>query len=166
MQHRGFVQGFVVCYVNLVDRKTFRESFQAYNLRLNAYLKAHPEASSESLNILLPRLAAPPYAHPVHKSLPGNESPEEVNQKWGAHEDGDDWRGGSSWNLGFIQGFLNCYSNDTKQAYGNFSKSDEWYVSAISEWYGTKEGDPEIINLKRENEKIPEVLFRFRDKSQ
>ena len=37
-------------------------------------------------------------------------------------------------------------------------------MKVISRWYGTKEGDPDALDMSRAQEKIPEVLFRFRDK--
>jgi len=164
-QRRGFVHGFLLCYSELVDRQLFEESYSAYSSRLTEYLKAHPEASSESADVLLQRMAAPPYARPVHKPAgQGNETPEQLNVKWGPYENGDGWRAGAPWNLGYIQGFLECYSKHTKSEHGTFSKPAEWYVKVISRWYGTKEGDPDALDMSRAQEKIPEVLFRFRDK--
>lgn len=165
MQRKGFVHGFSLCYVHLLRCAIVSQSYEAYDSRLAEYLKTHPEELSTPLNLLLPKLAMPPYARPGHSAGAGNETPAELREKWGAHEDGDDWRGGGPWNLGYIQGFLECYSKDTSHQYGTFSKSAAWYVSEISDWYGTKEGDPGVINPAREKEKIPEVLFRFHDKS-
>ena len=37
-------------------------------------------------------------------------------------------------------------------------------MNAIAGWYGTTATDPEEINVSRDDENIPEVLFRFHDK--
>jgi hypothetical protein len=163
-QRDGFVYGFVVCYSNLVDRKLFQESYRAYATRLNGYLQAHPESLAEPVESTLRRVASPPFAKPVQRASVPNETPKESAAKWGANNDGDEWRGATSWNLGYVQGFLQCYSRHTKSEYGTFSKAPEWYANAIANWYGVKADDPEEINVSRRNEKIPEVLFRFRDK--
>ena len=162
-QRDGFVYGFVVCYSNLVDHKLFQESYRTYTTRLNGYLRAHPESLAEPVENTLRSMASPPFAKPVHRPAP-NETPKEYTVKWGANNDGDEWRGATSWNLGYVEGFLECYSRDTKSEYGTFSKPPEWYANAIANCYGVKADDPAKINPSRENEKIPEVLFRFRDK--
>jgi hypothetical protein len=162
-QRGGFQQGFVVCYSHFVNRKLFYESGRAYNMRLTEYLQGHPESLSEPVEATLLKIASPPYAKSIHR-LPPNETPTELAAKWGAHNDGDEWRGADPWWLGYIQGFLECYSRHGKSKYGTFSKSPEWYVDAISNWYGTRADDEGAINESRAQEKIPEVLFRFRDK--
>jgi hypothetical protein len=159
----GFVHGFLVCYPELVERKVFQESFAAYRTRLLAYLQANPASLSESVGDLLLKMARPPYAKPVHRPAVPNESAEELAEKWGPHNDGDEWRGPGSWHLGYIEGFLDCYSSRTKQEYGTFSKPPQWYVDAIAKWYGTKPGDSDALDLSHARDKIPEVLFRFRD---
>lgn len=162
-QQDGFVHGFVVCYSNLVDPKLFQESYRTYTTRLNGYLQAHPESQPEPAEATLRNIAGRPFAKPVHRPAP-NETPKEYTAKWGANNDGDEWRGATSWNLGYVEGFLECYSRHTKSEYGTFSKPPEWYANAIANWYGVRADDPAEINASRENDKIPEVLFRFRDK--
>jgi hypothetical protein len=163
-QRKGFVHGFVLCYSQLADHQLFQESYAAYSTRLQEYLREHAQQSSESMNVLLLRMAAPPYARPVRRTRSeGNDTPKQLDAKWGAHEDADDWRAGRDWDLGYIQGFLECYAKDTKSKYGTFSRPADWYVKAISDWYGIKDDDPDSIDAKREKDKIPEVLFHFRD---
>ena len=159
----GFVDGFVVCYYNLVDSKVFKESSLAYSIRTTNYIKDNPESLTKSSGALLLEMAKPPYAKPVHRPAVPNEAPNEIKAKWGANNDGFEWRGPDSWNLGYVEGFLDCYSNYTKHHYGTLSKSPQWYVDAIANWYGTKPGDPDALNLSREKDKIPDVLFKFRD---
>jgi hypothetical protein len=110
-------------------------------------------------------MAAPPYAQTVQEISGGDATPEQLCHKWGPYEDGMDWRGWGHWSLAYIQGFLECYSKHTKREHGTFSKPAEWYVKAITDWYGLEEGHPEVINVSRRYDKIPEVLFRFRDGS-
>ncbi len=161
-QRVGYVRGFSNCYVELVDRAAFDSgSLRLYSASLTKYLQDHPESRSESaesilikVNTLLPKKKK--------SSAPPNETPEELAAKWGAHNDGDDWRGPDTFQLGYVQGFLECYSKRTQQKYGRFSKTPKWYVDAIANWYGTGP-DPEQLNPDRENEKVPEVLFRFHD---
>jgi hypothetical protein len=160
-QRLGFVDGFEICYVYLVDSNTHLNKPFTLRLALTKYLQDHPESGPQQVESTLLKVNTQlpvkrPSTHP-------NETPEERAAKWGAHNDGFDWRGPDTFNLGYIQGFLECYSKHTKQEYGTFSKLPEWYVKAIADWYGTGP-DPGQINLRREKEKIPEVLFRFRDK--
>ena len=164
-QRLGFEHGFILCYSQLVDRSLFRGSYSAFSVRLVKYLRAHPEALSESVDALMLSVAALPHSDAVQRTSEGDATTQQLNVKWGPYEDGDEWRAGGPWNLGYIQGFLECYKSHTKSEYGTFSKSPEWYVRAISDWYGVREGNPDVINTSRQDTKIPEVLFRFRDGS-
>lgn len=157
----GFVHGFEICYARLVDRNTPLNKPFTLRLALTKYLQDHPKSQSQPLESTLLKVNM---QLPVRRSsLPPNETPEEIAAKWGANNDGFEWRGPDTFHLGYVQGFLECYSKHTKQEYGTFSKSAEWYVRAIVDWYGTG-SDPDQLNLSREKEQIPEVLFRFRDK--
>jgi hypothetical protein len=160
-QRVGYVRGFSICYLELVDRTAFDGgSLRLYSTSLTTDLQNHPESRSESaesillkVNKLLPRQKS---------SSPPNETPEELAAKWGANNDGDDWRGPDMFQLGYVQGFLDCYSKHTRLEYGTFSRTPKWYVDAIANWYGTGP-DPEQLNPSREKTRIPEVLFRFHD---
>jgi hypothetical protein len=159
-QRRQFSEGYMNCYAELPKRDIqFDESSYTYEARLTDYLKGHSESLSEPVEGLLWKMARPPYAQPV-KNVPAAEK---WNEKWG-YADGDYWRQSrDEGRLGFIQGFLECYSNHSTAAQGTFSKSREWYVGAVSRWYGVKSNDPGEINPRRKTIKIPAVLFRFRD---
>lgn len=158
----GFVKGFVICYLNLVDQTPFRGfSFDTLSTSLTKYLQEHPESQSlpaESsllkVSMLLPKRKS--FAKP-------DETASEMAAKRGTNNDGDEWRGVDTFQLGYIEGFLQCYSRHTKQEYGTFSKPPDWYVNAIADWYGTGP-EPEESNPSRASEKIPELLFRLRDK--
>ncbi len=160
-QRVGYVRGFSTCYVNLLDRSAFQGgSLHAYSILVTNYLQDHPQSLSETAERILLKVNT---VMPKRKSLVRpNETPEEIATKWGAHNDGDEWRGSDIFQLGYIQGFLECYSKQTQQEYGTFSRDPQWYVDAIAHWYGTGP-DPEQKNVSREEEEIPEVLFRFHD---
>ena len=77
--------------------------------------------------------------------------------------DGDYWRQSSAEHrLGFVSGYLECYKKLSSPK-AKFSSSPADYVGRISRWYGTKEDDPAEIDMKRVNQKIADVLYRFRD---
>ena len=63
-----------------------------------------------------------------------------------------------------VEGFLECQRKNTKSA-ANFSRSDDWYVTQISHWYGVKEDDPGKIIPKRGGKKIADVLYLYKDKA-
>lgn len=157
--------GFVVCYSNLVDRKPFQEPYRSYSTRLTGYLQTNPDSIPESVDVMLLKIANPPFAKTVHRPPTPNESAQASAAKWGVNNDGDEWRGTSSFQLGYVQGFLECYSKHTKHTDGIFSRPPEWYVKAIAEWYGTGI-NPEKINATRQHDKIPDVLFRFPDENE
>ena len=160
-QRQGFLQGYAACYIYDTDGKLeFEESRYTYEPRITGYLQSNSDEQSKSIEEMFWKMAQPPYAQPVHKS-PGPA--EEVKGKYG-YVDGDYWRQAEvPHRLGFIQGFLYCYSKHAKVRRGTFSKPVSWYVEAISKWFGVKSDDPAEINLARFNVKIPDVLFRFRD---
>jgi len=79
-QRMNFVYGYVTCAIGLAKLDVqFDEPYLAYADRLTAYLKEHPEASKESAEKLLWKIASPPYSRPV-KHTAG----EEKVGKWGA----------------------------------------------------------------------------------
>jgi len=168
-QRMLFIDGFRACYFHLVDRHTHlydEDPRLAYVPRLNAYLHDHPEATTESVESLLWKISGPPYARTVHHPAKGNESGDEVQQKWGPYDDGEEWRGLSDTDrLGTIQGFLECYDKHTNHEHGTFSRPREWYVKKISGWYGVKPDDEGVVDPKTVNDKIPEVLFRLHDEA-
>ena len=159
----NFVYGYVTCANKLatLDVK-FYESVLTYAPRLTAYLKEHPEASNESVEKLLWKIASPPYSRPV--KLTGREDFEH----WGGL-DGDEWRNGLEGEQNvLIAGFLECYTKRTKQEHGTFSRPTQYYVAAITKWYGhwVNPNDPEDLSQvdpRKVDTPVPEVLFRFRD---
>jgi len=82
---------------------------------------------------------------------------------------GDEWRNGDEAEQNvLIRGFLECYTKRTKQEQGTFSRPIEYYVAAITKWYGTwiNPDDPDDhsqVDPRRVDTSVPEVLFRFRD---
>jgi hypothetical protein len=159
-QRLSFIDGHQSCYYYMVNPKgPFEENIGLYRDRINAYLEKHPDATNEMVDDLLWRVANPPYSQPPPKSAPGGE---EWTEKWGYYNGDDYWQLGTDEDhLAFIQGFLECYDRHTNHPNGTFSKPREWYVKAISDWYGF---GPDVPIVKgHENDGIPDVLFRFRD---
>lgn len=162
-QRQGFVQGYAICYTDDTEGSVkFTESRYAYEPRLTDYLKQNITDKDKPIEDLLLKMALPPYSR---KGTPAPGQGEIAKGKYG-YLDGDYWRQNvDSHRLGFIQGFLYCYSRHAQAKKGSFSKPASSYVEAISNWYGVKADDPSEINLQRMNAKIPDVLFRFRDGS-
>ena len=154
-QRLGFVAGYMDCYVFV--RKgplPFLESWYTYEERVTEHLKKHVADRSKLVTQVLETIAAKRGTKPN-----GNRG-----EKHGIF-DGEYWRQAlPSQRIGFIQGFLECQRKDGK-AVAKFSRSDDWYVAQISQWYGVKEDDPAEINEKRESKKIADVLYTFKDKS-
>src|SRR5262245_10616023 len=153
-QRLGFVAGYIDCYVFV--RKgplPFLESWYAYEERVTEHLKKHVADRSKPVTQVLEAIAAKPVA--------------KTTNKWEEEHgifDGDYWRQAEpSQRVGFVQGFLECQRKDGK-AVAKFSRSDDWYVAQISQWYGIKEDDPGEINPERESKKIADVLYAFKDK--
>jgi hypothetical protein len=161
-QREGFVDGYLACYI--FDAKgeiKFEFSGQLYAPRVTDYLATHPNEQEKPAEELLWAITKPPYAPPARKHLGGQG--ETDPGKYGLY-DGEFWREmGDSKHLGFIQGFLYCYSKYGNASKGTFSKPASWYVEAISKWYEIDgEGG---INLKKMSAKIPTILFKFRDEA-
>jgi len=154
-QRLGFVAGYIDCYVFV--RKgplPFLESWDQYEQRVTEHLKKHVADSSKPVTQVLEAISAKPVAKTLDK----------WEEKHGVF-DGDYWRQAApSQRVGFVQGFLECQRKDGK-AVARFSRSDDWYVAQISQWYGIKENDPGEINPERESKKIADVLYTFKDKS-
>lgn len=163
-QRMNFLYGYVTCANGLAKLDVrFDESVLTYAPRLTTYLKEHPEASTDSVEKLLWKIANPPYSRMVKHPGKG----EDVGD-WGGM-DGDEWRNASEAEQNvLIRGFLECYMKRTKQEQGTFSRPIEYYVAAITKWYGTRinPDDPDDhsqVDPKKVDTKVPEVLFRFRD---
>lgn len=87
---------------------------------------------------------------------PGGESWNEPHGYW----DGLWWKGGTIAKLsqlGYVEGFLACYQGEAHSHKGTFSKRPAQYVSLITGWYKS---------TGKEDAKIADVLFKFRDNSQ
>jgi hypothetical protein len=160
-QRKNFLEGYLACHSVLTtdDGMQFKESNRAYYMRLTTYFQAHPDSLRQSVEAVLWKVAGPRFARPT-KELPNGEG---AGEKWGVL-DGEYWHLDSDQGrLGFVQGFLECYTKRTKQEQGTFSKPNAWYVGEISRWYGIKPENASAMDPNRESTKIPEVLFRFRD---
>ena len=63
--------------------------------------------------------------------------------------------------LGFVEGYMACYARSPK-AHGTLSKTPAEYVRLINEWYKLNEESGDV-DPNREDAKIADVLFKFRD---
>lgn len=91
-----------------------------------------------------------------HQVPSGGENWRESHGYW----DGLWWKGGTIAKLsqlGYVEGFLACYEGEAHSPRGTFSKSPAQYASLISGWYD---------RTGKEDAKIADVLFRFRDQEQ
>jgi hypothetical protein len=61
--------------------------------------------------------------------------------------------------LGFLQGFIECQRRDPRST-AQFSRSDEWYVSEISRFFGIREDE---MDLTKEYVPIADAIFRLKD---
>jgi hypothetical protein len=90
-----------------------------------------------------------------HEAPSGGESWSESHGYW----DGLWWKGGTIAKLsqlGYVEGFLACYEGEAHNPRGTFSKSPAEYASLISDWYK---------RTGKEDAKIGDVLFKFRDQA-
>lgn len=98
-------------------------------------------------------------SHPSEVKRPeGGEVWNEPHGYW----DGMWWKGGMEPELtltqrGFVEGYLWCYREKAHSFRGGFSKPPEEYVRLINGWYQ---------RTARDEEKIADVLFKFRDHQQ
>jgi hypothetical protein len=155
-QRTGFVVGYLVYYrFDTQGEVKFENSILLYVTRVNGYLRDHPDEQGKSIEDLLRAVNSPqqrrkgPAAGPV------------PHEKYSIY-DGEYWRESSlKARLGFVQGFLDCYSRYGGGKKGTFPKLAEQYDLAITKWYEiTDDGD---INAEKSSEKIPNVLFRLAD---
>lgn len=151
IEQRGYINGDADCYTS----------------QLNGNLKS--VAPTEKVEAFVNQF----YEDPTHWALPvsrvirtfysrdaaSHEATSTGGERWnGPHGywDGLWWKGGTIvrlTQLGYVEGYLECYQNEAHSPRGTFSKFPADYVSLISDWYRTG----------NEDAKIADVLFRFRD---
>jgi len=158
-EQTGYVNGDADCYVFELDKK-FNNSQSAPDvaeLLTNLY---RDNAKERSVSVY-DAIRIVDSQSPLRQPAPGGE-------KWSERHwyfDGDWWRqGGPADRLGFVEGYLACLAAGKKNVRERFPLSPAQYVALINQWYGLHEetGD---INPKREDAKIADVLFKFRELS-
>ena len=96
------------------------------------------------------------HATPHEPSSSEGEAWNETHGYW----DGLWWKGGAIprlEQLGYVEGYLACYQDEARSPKGTFSKAPSRYVPLISGWYKS---------TGKEDAKIADVLFKFRDQAQ
>ena len=163
-ERREFVGGYFVCAVFDARHRELRDIPEdSVERGITEYYRSHPADVQRSVRTILFRVAA---QTPRHATGGGEFHPE----KYG-FMDGDYWRQLYSQSIrrGWIEGFLDCRRNDERKSEikstAQFSKDADFYVTAISRWYGVTDDDVGIINEHRSVKMIPDVLFLFRDTS-
>jgi hypothetical protein len=101
----------------------------------------------------------------IVEDQPSLESTGKGGEVWSephGYWDGQWWREGTpAERLGFVEGYLACYSRSQKP-HGTLSRTPSEYVNLINQWYKLQEetGD---VDPGRVNAKIADVLFKFCD---
>jgi hypothetical protein len=158
-EQQGFVSGAADCYIWEVKEK-LRHSKSAAEDQSSItrfYREDTSRLDRSALEVFLDA-ADQPSQYPAQK---GGEVWKEPH----GYYDGQWWREAeSAERLGFVEGYLACYTQKTKQLKGEFATTPLDLVSLISGWYGFKEDDRSVEPAK-ETTKIADVLFHFSEKS-
>lgn len=156
LEQRGYINGDTDCYIWELGGKARAGSatgdVQAF---VNRFYEDPPHWPVPMFRVILmfdTRHAA------SHKASPsGGEVWNGPHGYW----DGLWWKGAGYPNtleqLGYVEGYLACYQGEAHSPKGTFSKPPAQYVSLITGWYKT---------TGREDAKIADVLFKFRDNPQ
>jgi hypothetical protein len=161
-EQQGFVSGAADCYIWEVKKK-FRYSKSAAEDQssITRFYRENTSRLHRPLLDVFSDAADQPSQYPEQK---GGEVWKEPH----GYYDGQWWREAeSAERLGFVEGYVACYTQKTKQLKGQFARTRPDLVSLIDGWYGFKKDDRSIEPAK-ETTKIANVLFHFstRSKSQ
>lgn len=152
-ERTGFLAGYLDCDIS--DAGDTQMRYVAWNVvepKITEYYENRPSERNAPVALVLGKLAPPG----LHAGTGGEAYPE----KHGIF-DGEYWRQSMPQHrLGFIEGYLECQRSAGKPV-GRFSRSADWYVARISQWYGLKADDSADWN--RTPEKIANVLQLLRD---
>jgi hypothetical protein len=149
-QRDGWIAGYFDCYV--FDTKRTRYPGGSMNQWIT-YVSRYYERNQENLRT--------PLATVFENIDTGRPQESRAHLERHTYFDGDFWRILSDSERGaFLAGYLECAKLADKS---HPPRAISYYVSAISTWYGVKEGDVAEINARRANTKIADVLRRLRN---
>ncbi len=154
-ERRGFLSGYIDCYkYEFKGRANFSvKSGMELEELISSFYQANPR------EILVSRVLYRFRAEPGERAPEGGEVWEEAH----GYYDGIFWKQiDEPRRLGFIEGYLWCYSEKAGNPHGTFSKDARHYVSLITEWYRLDDNTGDI-DPDREEEKIANVLYKFVD---
>jgi len=149
----GFLNGLADCYIYEVKVKPrYKRSVQEDQAFVTHFYRDPSQRKIPVFDVWTRALEEP---SPVERT--GGEHWDEPH----GYFDMGWWVGGTEPEVslnqkGFVEGFLWCYVHKVPNPRGTFSKSPEEYVRLITNWYETTQNG---------DEKIADVLFRFRDRA-
>lgn len=159
----GFVDGYLDCYIyEYKGPAGFADRSSSALIRLiSEYYSKHPSEMQEPVPQTLSRFRDRPGDTTNAVTAGGGEEYFEPH----AYYDGTYWKGMSdSGRVGFIEGYLLCHVNQSRNVGGVFKESPVAYRGLVSRWYGLND-DTGDINGAREQEKVADVLYRVRNGS-
>jgi len=148
----GFINGYYDCYrYDAKARKTAKGSAVEFQKAISDFYEAHQDQLRTSVPDLLRRLAVT-YKSPLIRPRNG-----EVWREPHGFYDGLWWKQSEpKEQIGYLEGYIRCYSHDVRQPRARFSKRVAEYQESITQYYNHPE--------HTEDDKIAYVLYRFRDK--
>jgi len=150
----GFLDGLSDCNsFELNARSHYQRSTQENQQYVTNFYEGYPDQIRTSVfDVYIHAENQPPKVKPLGDG--------EVWDEPHGYYDGMWWNGGIEAEAlllrrGFVEGYLWCYTNKAHSPKGSFSGPPTVYVARITKWYQT----PAHVN-----DKIADVLFRFRDR--
>jgi len=151
-ERSGYVDGFGDCYVYDAKGKSTAGGWTASHFvqAVAAYYRQHENERTTPVSTILRQINRTGKPRPT---LKGGEEWKEAH----AYYDGLWWRGSSAAEqLGYIEGYLSCYSNEMTSQGTVFSKAAPEYVNLITSHIKA--------HPQSDDEKLAIILRRFRDR--
>ncbi len=148
-ERSGYLNGYLDCYIYDAKAKSNSggSTIADFSNAIDEYYRTHrPTAPVSTALKQIDRTAKP---HPVP----------EGGEKWTephGYYDGLWWRGGSpEEQLGYVEGYLSCYSSEVLSSGAVFSKTAAQYRALVNKFLDG--------HSKSDDEKVAHLLRRFRD---
>jgi len=156
----GFIDGYIDCYVyEYKGPAGFADRSSTTLVRLiDGYYSKHASEMQEPVPRTLSRFRDGPGDTTTTAAAEGGEVYFEPH----GYFNGDYWKGLSdSGRLGFVEGYLVCHADQSRNAGGVFKESPTVYRNLVTRWYGLND-DTGKMDASREHDKIADVLSRVR----